>query len=313
MAYLVTSTGTSRLWYHADERGSVVGISSDAGASYAAVGFDEYGVGTGTSRFHYTGQYWLGGDLHYYRARMYDARLGRFLQPDPIGYGAGMNMYAYVMGDPVNLVDPSGLKWVEACVGDGAIMDCGWHWVGGGGGAGGMGGGGGRFEPNMVGDGGGGGVGGPLELVPIICPPAPAKVTGVGPTQANGKDKTSISQTPGKDIVSGSVAIDPTDFGVSDARGPRRSIFDGIILIPLWHLVSPPNSYSPAIPKGLPSSGPYDVVDVIGPASARNKPGFHIDLYRYSSQNDAFASTRTVPVIAIIPGNELGVSCPTGN
>ncbi|HYI39327.1 MAG TPA: RHS repeat-associated core domain-containing protein, partial [Allosphingosinicella sp.] len=71
--------------------------------------YDEYGAG-GTSRFRYTGQYWLGeANLLYYRARIYDARLGRFLQPDPIGYGGGMNMYAYVGGDPMNFTDPTGL------------------------------------------------------------------------------------------------------------------------------------------------------------------------------------------------------------
>ncbi len=47
--------------------------------------------------------------LMHYRMRAYDPRIGQFLQPDPIGYSAGMNLFAYVGADPVNLVDPMGL------------------------------------------------------------------------------------------------------------------------------------------------------------------------------------------------------------
>lgn len=122
VAYLVTSTGTSRTWLHADERGSTIRASDDKGAAGGGIGrYDEYGVGTGVTRFQYTGQYWLADKgLHYYRARIYDPRLGRFLQPDPIGYGGGMNMYAYVGGDPVNYSDPFGLK--KRCA-KGAVSD----------------------------------------------------------------------------------------------------------------------------------------------------------------------------------------------
>lgn len=44
-------------------------------------------------------------------ARDYDARAGRWTRPDPTGFAGGdPNLYAYVMGDPVNAVDPTGLS-----------------------------------------------------------------------------------------------------------------------------------------------------------------------------------------------------------
>jgi RHS repeat-associated protein len=47
--------------------------------------------------------------LYYYRARMYSPELGRFLQPDPIGYADGMNVYVYCGNNPINWIDPWGL------------------------------------------------------------------------------------------------------------------------------------------------------------------------------------------------------------
>jgi RHS repeat-associated protein len=104
---------TDRRFLHADERGSVIAVSNASGTVTNINAYDKYGIPATANlgRFGYTGQTWLGEfGMNYYKARMYSPTLGRFMQTDPIGYGDGVNWYAYVGSDPVNGRDSSGMK-----------------------------------------------------------------------------------------------------------------------------------------------------------------------------------------------------------
>ena len=119
-------------YYHYDGLGSVVALSNISGTIVEKYEYDVFGTVT----IHSPGpdQTWGTGDdttlvnsafgnpymftgrryddetgLYYYRARYYAPDLGRFLQPDPIGYDDGMNMYTYCGNNPTGFVDPWGL------------------------------------------------------------------------------------------------------------------------------------------------------------------------------------------------------------
>jgi RHS repeat-associated protein len=107
-----TYVGWTSLYMLADERGSITTLGDPSGNTISVRSYDEYGAASATpNRFGYTGQMWIPEiGLYYYKARFYSPTQGRFLSPDPIGYGDGPNMYAYVGNDPINMTDPTGLE-----------------------------------------------------------------------------------------------------------------------------------------------------------------------------------------------------------
>ena len=102
-----------------DIQGSIIGALASNG-TLAKTGYQAYGENPGLAggSFQYAAQRFdpetagstaQPSGLYYDRARMYSPTWGRFLQPDPIGYQGGNNLYAYVGNDPLNNADPSGL------------------------------------------------------------------------------------------------------------------------------------------------------------------------------------------------------------
>jgi len=93
-----------------DLQGSVIGTMSNAG-TLTSFAYKAYGASVSApAQFGYTGQRVdAETGYYYYRTRQYWPGWGRFPQPDPIGYGDGTHLYAYVGNDPLNLFDPFGL------------------------------------------------------------------------------------------------------------------------------------------------------------------------------------------------------------
>lgn len=111
--------GGSTRWMLGDRLGTVRDLANGDGdlINGSHVVYNSFGKivsGTPATRFSYTSQeYDDDTGLYYYNARWYDAKTGRFMTKDPIGFNAGdTNQYRYVGNDAVNASDPSGLESV---------------------------------------------------------------------------------------------------------------------------------------------------------------------------------------------------------
>lgn len=111
------SRSNGPLYFMQDQLGSTTGFTNSSGTVVSQISYDTFGnpvAGTNLTRYTYTGrEYDAETGLYYYRARWYDAKIGRFISEDPIGFGGGVNQFRYVGNNPVNRIDPLGLYEID--------------------------------------------------------------------------------------------------------------------------------------------------------------------------------------------------------
>jgi RHS repeat-associated protein len=113
-------TGTTPLYYHHDQQGSTVMLTSQAGTVADSYSYDPAGnllASNGTTKpvlgYDASLTDWDVG-LVYLQARVYDPSISQFLTRDPLDAETGQ-AYEYAGDDPVNNSDPSGLCFVVSC------------------------------------------------------------------------------------------------------------------------------------------------------------------------------------------------------
>jgi RHS repeat-associated protein len=116
-------------YYVTDQLGSIEQLVNASGTIVTQYAYDPYGNqstvvgGTVASDLGYAGYFnHAASGLNFTRNRAYDPVHARWINRDPIGEAGGINLYAYVGGNPLTYRDPSGEFWgVVIGAGIGAI------------------------------------------------------------------------------------------------------------------------------------------------------------------------------------------------
>ena len=111
--------GTNTAYYFADGNGNVAALYGEQGESRAVYQYDGFGnkvVSSGSmsesNPFQWSSKYFhQPSGLVAYEFRFYSSTLGRWLNRDPIGEAGGINLYGFVVNDPLNRFDPFGLSY----------------------------------------------------------------------------------------------------------------------------------------------------------------------------------------------------------
>jgi RHS repeat-associated protein len=126
MLAMESSNGAQIASYLTDALGSTIRLTDQNGSKLVDYTYSLYGATNADASivnpFQYAGRENDGTGLYYNRARYYSSTLQRFISQDPSGLSAGVNMYAYVGGNPVMSTDPFGLQAIWSGIGanDGA-------------------------------------------------------------------------------------------------------------------------------------------------------------------------------------------------
>ncbi len=104
-----------------DQIGSLRVVADASGNVVKRIDYDSFGNIIADTNPSFTVPFGFAGGLHdrdtglvRFGFRDYDPDIGRWTAKDPIGFDGGdTDLYGYVLNDPVNLIDPSGLFWRE--------------------------------------------------------------------------------------------------------------------------------------------------------------------------------------------------------